>query len=92
MNLIDLLKRHEGFRSKVYKCSAGKLTAGYGRNLEDLGLSEEEATMLLLNDIRRVQAEAQNNFKWFYELDQARQDVVLSLIFNMGLHGFLQTK
>lgn len=52
--LIELLKKHEGrsgrlvggvFRHFPYECPAGKLTVGYGRNLEDVGISdfEEEA-------------------------------------------------
>lgn len=27
---INLIKHHEGFKKKVYRCSAGKLTIGYG--------------------------------------------------------------
>ena len=28
------LVRHEGLRLKPYRCTAGKLTIGYGRNLD----------------------------------------------------------
>ena len=49
MNLIEQLKRHEGLKLKPYKCTADKLTIGVGRNLEDVGISEEEAEMLLQN-------------------------------------------
>ncbi len=35
--LLDLIKeqlvRHEGLRLRPYRCPAGKLTIGYGRNL-----------------------------------------------------------
>jgi len=48
--LIESLKRHEGLRLKPYLCPAGKLTIGYGRNLEDVGISEEEAAEMLYND------------------------------------------
>ena len=37
---------HEGLRLDVYKCSAGKLTIGVGRNLEDVGLYPHEQKML----------------------------------------------
>ena len=30
MKLRDLIKRHEGLRLKPYRCSADKLTIGYG--------------------------------------------------------------
>lgn len=32
--LIEDLKRHEGFRARPYLCSAGRVTIGYGHNLE----------------------------------------------------------
>ena len=45
MNIHQLKKqltRHEGKRAYPYRCPAGKLSIGVGRNLEDKGLSEEE--------------------------------------------------
>lgn len=51
MNAIALIKRHEGLRLKPYRCKAGRLTIGYGRNLDDNGISEQEATMMLMNDL-----------------------------------------
>lgn len=39
---IDQLKRHEGFRGDVYKCTAGKNTIGYGRNIDDNPITEKE--------------------------------------------------
>jgi lysozyme len=50
--LTDQLIKHEGLRLKPYHCPAGKLTIGVGRNLEDKGITEEEAVMLLENDIQ----------------------------------------
>ena len=51
------LKRHEGFRSKPYTDTVDKLTIGYGRNLDDMGISEAEADAMLSADIRRAQAD-----------------------------------
>ena len=45
-DLERLVARHEGFRSHVYRCSAGALTIGYGTNISD-GISETEALLLL---------------------------------------------
>ena len=91
-NLIQLLKRHEGVRLKLYTDSVGKLTIGVGRNLEDIGISLEEADQLLKNDIVRVAEQAEQNFPWLNNLSPVRQDVVLSMIFNLGLHGFMGFK
>ena len=38
--------RHEGFRADFYKCSAGKKTIGYGRNVDDNPFSFDEQAML----------------------------------------------
>lgn len=40
--LESQLIRHEGMRLSVYRCTAGKLTCGVGRNLDDVGLSADE--------------------------------------------------
>ena len=55
MRLINMLKRHEGVRNKVYMCPAGYETIGVGRNISEsgLGLSEDEVEYLLKNDILR---------------------------------------
>lgn len=56
MNSIeDQLILHERLKLKPYRCSAGKLTIGVGRNLEDKGISEEEALFLLRNDIAEAE-------------------------------------
>ena len=90
--LLGLLKKHEGLRLKPYHCSAGKLTIGIGRNLEAVGISEAEANLMLANDITRIEKEAVDNLPYFNSLSVTRQDVVLSMIFNLGLAGFLKFK
>jgi len=44
--LIERVKKHEGFETKPYKDTVGKLTIGYGRNLEDNPLSIDELIVL----------------------------------------------
>jgi len=46
----EQLVRHEGLRLKPYRCTAGKLTIGIGRNLDDCGFWQQEAYALLEND------------------------------------------
>jgi len=86
--LRELLIHHEGIRLKPYVCSAGKITIGVGRNLQDVGITEFEAMQLLTNDIERVQREAVSAFPWFKSLCIVRQDVVLDMLFNLGIHRF----
>jgi lysozyme len=40
------LTRDEALRLKVYHCTAGKLTIGVGRNLDDVGIRPHEAKAL----------------------------------------------
>lgn len=84
-NLIDLLIDHEGVRHKPYKCTAGKLTIGVGRNLEDMGLSDDEIYYMLKNDIRRVDEELNNAFRFYKNLDPVRKDAMINMGFNLGI-------
>lgn len=89
--LVDQLKRHEGFRSQPYKDTKGKLTIGYGRNLDDVGISKEEALSLLDNDIDWAIEDAKSLFPTFDSLSDIRQAVLCNMAFNMGsprLAGF----
>lgn len=71
------------------KCkSQGKLTIGVGRNIEDIGISENEALGLELNDIKRVSTTIERSFEWFRNLNTPRKVVVISMVFNLGLEGF----
>jgi lysozyme len=85
--LIELLIKHEGLMLKPYRCSSDKTSIGVGRNLDDVGISKDEAMLLLAHDIERVMKEA-GQFSWFQSLNIPRQDVVLSMLFNMGLSRF----
>jgi len=92
--LIDQLKRHEGVRTHVYLCPAGFETIGVGRNISEsgLGLTEDEIEYLLINDIKRCNQELSNNFKWYLELNRARQYAMVNLCFNLGLPTLLKFK
>ena len=81
---IELIKKHEGLKLKPYKCSAGKLTIGYGRNLEDNGISQVEAEELLQNDVQRCYIECMKVSFW-YKLNEARQVVLLDMCYNLGI-------
>ena len=87
MGLIDLLIRHEGIKLKPYHCTSGKLTIGIGRNLEDRGITKEEAIYLLNNDIHSFHEQLLDKFSFYKYLEGARRDAVLNLAFNMGVYS-----
>ena len=86
------ITRHEGVRLKPYRCTAGKLTIGIGRNLEDRGITAEEAAMLLDNDITETIGALSQRFDWFDELSPVRQMVLVDMCFNLGMGGLLKFK
>lgn len=90
--LIRQLRLHEGERLKPYRCTAGKLTIGIGRNLEDRGITAAESAYLLGNDIAAVQQQVLNALPWAAQLDDVRQRVLLDMAFNMGIGGLLSFK
>ncbi len=88
-SLIEQLQRHEGLRLKPYRCTAGKWTIGYGRNIEDNGISLDEARAMLLSDVAKVEAEL-GRHEWFDDLPLRAQDVLVNMAFNLGTPGLLK--
>ena len=85
--LIEMLKIHEGVETHAYKCSASKITIGVGRNIDPeggIGLSEDEIDYLLQNDIDRIITELDFEYDWFSDLNEARQDAMVDISFNLG--------
>lgn len=91
MNILYNLMCDEGFRSKPYKDTVGKLTIGYGRNLDDNGISKEEAEFLLKQDIKTARDEL-HNFYWYEKLTINRQRALINMMFNLGLPKFRKFK
>ena len=90
--LIEELKRDEGVELTVYTDTVGISTIGIGRNLQDVGVSMEEAEFLLSNDIDVAVNELQRTFDWFEGLSGARQRVCINMCFNLGLTRLLGFK
>ena len=86
--LIHDLKRDEGVKLKPYKCTAGKLTTGVGRNLDDVGITEEESDILLKHDLDRVLKELTHTFGWFASAPFKVQLGLGNMCFNLGLPRF----
>ena len=86
----QMLIRHEGLKLKPYKCTAGKLTIGVGRNIEDMGITEDEAIYLLRNDVARFAAELAQAKPIVKSLDDVRYYVLLNMAFNLGVSRLLK--
>jgi len=86
--LRSQLDRHEGLRLRVYRDTVGKATIGYGRNLDDVGISRDEAEFMLNNDIEKVERQLATVSE-YRELDAVRQTVIANMCFNLGFRGLM---
>ena len=84
----NMTKTFEGLRLKPYRCTAGKLTIGYGRNLDDVGISQAEADMLFERDFAMAESEVKRLCKEFGidvdSLIEQRFYVLTDMMFNLG--------
>lgn len=85
---VDKLKadliRDEDLRLKPYRCTAGKLSIGVGRNLDDVGISEHEALMMLGNDIQWVIEDLDRNAPWWRRMPEPAQRALANMAYNLG--------
>lgn len=110
IDIYDICQRlllHEGLRLNPYRCPAGKLTIGIGRNLDDNpltpeerkvlgdwehGITREAAFFLLRNDIGKLEKELRKSIGFWEQLDDERQYALLDIAFNVGVAGLLKFK
>lgn len=83
--LLEQLIRHEGLELKPYKCTSDKLTIGVGRNLQDVGITKEEALLLLKNDVENVEQQLKHYMPWSESLDPVRRAALINFVFNVGI-------
>jgi len=89
----DLI-RDEGKRTRPYRDTVGKWNIGVGRNLDDVGLREDEIALMLRNDVTSVVRDLDKNFPWWARMTPARQNALANMCFNLGivrLSGFKHT-
>lgn len=88
-----MLSVDEGLRLKPYRCTAGKLTIGYGRNLDDVGVSEKIAEEMLKEDVETAKKTCQHIFgSLFGTWSENRQLGWINLAFNLGRTRLLKFK
>lgn len=106
MNMaLSLVKEGEGFYPKEYYCPAGKLTQGYGRNLEVHPLSDEEKAELnedgsvskevaekwALKELQECEEKLLQNII-YQKQTEVRKAVLLDMCFNIGYVGLMKFK
>lgn len=93
--LKEELKRDEGYRDHVYRCTTGHKTIGYGHMDDSMPdgttCTRERAEKWLEWDIAKAILTAKGYISGIYDnLSDARQRALVNLAFNMGgrIHQF----
>jgi lysozyme len=101
IKLVDMLKRHEGFRPILYKCPAGYNTIGYGHNCDahfdvekysNITITQTEAENLLLRDLNAASLDCIKFVRSFDCLSTPHQAVLLDMCYNLGIGKLLEFK
>ena len=85
------LKRDEGVRESAYQDSEGYWTIGVGHLIDPAKggkLSRGEIEYILSNDIDRAVYRLDHEYDWYSDLNDVRQEVVVNMVFNLGIKGF----
>lgn len=90
--LIDSIKQNEGYRAKVYKCSEGFDTIGYGFAIKDLELSEEICDLILNEKLEKYKKEINTKFNWLNDMPINIQHIVIEMCYQIGVTGFSKFK
>lgn len=102
---LELVKEAEGFEPHEYRCTAKKLTQGYGRNLEVHPLSDEEKAELnedgsvskevaekwALKELQECEEKLLQNII-YQKQTEVRKAVLLDMCFNIGYSGLMKFK
>ena len=92
MSLLDRIKHHEGFRSKVYKCTEGYDTIGYGFAIKDLVLGEDICDIILERKIAELKLRIKQKLPFYDDMPEKAQDVIVEMCYQMGINGFSKFK
>ena len=95
-DIKTLLEYEEGRKNKPYKCSAGHWTYGVGHKMTEDEVKKYPPGCIIPDDVidkvftadRQKAVNAAKGYAWFPRLNDARQAVIVSMIFQLGTFGF----
>lgn len=102
MNIVELIEKEEGFRSRVYYCTAGYPTIGIGWKIGSKGQSLDDfktirvcrtaARAQLADEVGIIERALYNKIDCFKLLNRNRQMALISMAYQMGITGLLKFK
>ena len=92
MDILEQIKKHEGFKSTVYQCTEGYDTIGYGFAIKDLYLDKDIADLILMRKIHKLEERISERFDWFLNSPKDVKSVIVNMCYQLGLSGFSKFK
>jgi lysozyme len=89
---LELVKKHEGFRSEPYTCTAGYLTVAFGKRVDYLNVDKETGEKWCLEDLKKLDSRLRIVFQWYKDSPKMIKAVVLDLVYQLGIKGFSRFK
>ena len=81
----------EGFMRIPYRCTSGKLSIGYGTNIQD-GITREEALLLMRHRLGKVVAALESRLPFWVKLTDERRRVMANMGYQLGIGGLMGFK
>lgn len=91
MNAISLIKKHEGWEPTPYRDSLRVWTVGYGFNLEALDMPKPVGELWLSILVAECE-DTLKGYSWFNRMNDARQNAIIDMFYNLGAVRFKQFK
>ena len=91
-DIVDDIKKHEGFEPKVYECTEGYETIGYGFAIKDLVIDKDVADLILMKKLHTLLQRILIAFPWFKDIDDRAKSVVVNMCYQLGIRGFSKFK
>ena len=92
MNLIESIKKHEGYVGVVYKDSLGIDTIGYGFAIKDLELDADICDIILERKLKDLKDRIRIKFDWYKYIPPEIQDIIIEMCYQLGVTGFSKFK
>ena len=91
-DLLESIKKHEGFVEHVYDDSLGIPTIGYGFAIKDLVLEEDLCDEILLRKLRILGKSVIGKFPFFDSLPSDCKTVLMEMCYQLGVTGVSKFK
>jgi lysozyme len=91
-DLLESIKKHEGFVEHVYDDSLGIPTIGYGFAIKDLVLEEDLCDEILLRKLRILGKSVMGKFPFFDSLPSDCKTVLMEMCYQLGVTGVSKFK